>query len=477
MRIIVGLVLVLGFNAASAQDAAALLKRAAAAIGEPKSIRYAASGTGHAYGQSYQAGKPGPKLNWGMTRSIDYETGSMSDALVLSRAENPPRGGAAVPISGEARQMQMTSGAHAWNQVAALSVPAPLAVEDRQHQLWITPHGVIRAAQRNNATVRWVEGKGEPLAAVSFTEPGKFSATAFINDGYLVERVESRFPNPVSGDTLTVTEYSDYRSRGGGVWFPNRIRQTLGAQPGLDLTVGEVQVNAPVAIQVPDVVRSSGVVVRSEKAAEGVWYIAGGTHHSVAIEMKDHVVVVEGPQFDGRAIPVIDETKKLIPGKPIRYVVNTHPHFDHAGGLRAFAAEGATIVTHAENAPFFQKIYGAPWKIKPDRLAKSGKKAAFKAVKGKTVLSDGARSLEIHPIEGNLHNSGFVMVWMPKERLLIEGDAFTPGAAGSPPPSTPNPVNVNLVENIERLKLDVDRILPIHGRIVPLSELRRATGR
>jgi glyoxylase-like metal-dependent hydrolase (beta-lactamase superfamily II) len=464
--------------AAAQEDAAAVLRRAAASIGEPASLRYVAAGSGYGYGQSYQAGKPGPKLNWSVTRSINYQASSMSDALVLSRAENPPRGGTATPITGELRQTQVTSGEHAWNQAGPAAIPTPLAVDDHQHQLWITPHGVIRAAQKNNAKVAFAEGRSGPVAAVSFVEPGRFSATAFINDGYLVERVESRFPHPVAGDVRVVTEYSDYRSRGVGVWFPTRIKQTIGGEPGLDLAVSEVQVNAPVAIQVPEVVRDTPVVVRSEKAAEGVWYIAGGTHHSIAIEMKDHVVVVEGPQFDGRALPVIAETRKLIPGKPIRYVVNTHPHFDHAGGLRAFVANGATIVTHAENAPFFQKLYaGAQWKLKPDAMAKTGKKASFKPVKTKTVMSDGSRTLEVHPIEGNLHNSGLIMVWMPKERLLIEGDAYTPLAAGAAAPATPNPVNVNLMDNIERLKLDVDRILPIHGRIVPLAELRRTIGR
>jgi hypothetical protein len=70
-----------------------------------------------------------------------------------------------------------------------------------------------------------------------------------------------------------------------------------------------------------------------------------------------------------------------------------------------------------------------------------------------------------------------MMVWLPKERLLIEADAYTPGAAGSAPPTPPNANNLNLVQNIERLKLDVDRILPLHGRVVPVAELHTAVGK
>src|SRR5216683_6193437 len=69
----------------------------------------------------------------------------------------------------------------------------------------------------------------------------------------------------------------------------------------------------------------------TEKVAEGVWFVAGGSHNSVAIEMKDHIVLVEAPLNDGRSGAVFEEVNKLAPGKPIRVVINTHAHFDHAG--------------------------------------------------------------------------------------------------------------------------------------------------
>ena len=122
-----------------------------------------------------------------------------------------------------------------------------------------------------------------------------------------------------------------------------------GGFPTLDLTVKEVQPNAAADIQVPDNVRSAAERVTTDKVADGVWYVAGGSHHSVAIEMKDHLILVEAPLNDGRTVPVIEAVKKLAPGKPIRYVINSHNHFDHSGGLRAAAAEGATIITQAEN--------------------------------------------------------------------------------------------------------------------------------
>src|SRR2546428_5153106 len=192
---------------------------------------------------------------------------------------------------------------------------------------------------KNKATLK-KGGKG--LTAVSFTEPGRFAATVFVDKNNLVERVESRIPDPVLGETTAVTRYSDYRDYG-GVKFPSRIRQSLGGFPVLDLAVKEVQPNAPADIQLPDAVRNAAERVTTEKVAEGVWHVAGGSHNSVAIEMKDHLVLVEAPLNDARSGAVFDEVKKLAPGKSIRFVINTHGHFDHAGCLRTAAAERVTI--------------------------------------------------------------------------------------------------------------------------------------
>ncbi len=462
---------VLAQDSAFAQDAAAVLKRASDAMGATnlKSIRYTAEGTGYTFGQAFKPGMPWPKINvHSQTRTINYDTASMRDEIVLSRGE--PRGGGGYPHVAQQRTDQYVSGAFAWNQLATAPLPGPRFVADRVHQLWITPHGVVKAALKNNATAQ----PGKP-AAVSFAEPGRFSATVFFNADGLVERVESRAPDAVLGETAFVTTYADYRDFA-GVKFPTRIQQTQGGSPVLDVTVKEVQPNAPADIQLPDLVREASERVTTEKVADGVWFVAGASHNSVAIEMKDHIVMVEAPLFDGRTVPVIEQIKQLAPGKPIRYVVNSHSHFDHSGGLRAAVAEGAAIVTHAANKAYFESAFATPNKINPDRLAKSGKKAEVVGVTDKLVMNDGTRVLEIHHIRDSVHSDTFLMVYLPKEKLLIEADAFTPSPPNTPPPAQPNPNHVNLIENLERLKLSVDRILPLHGRVVPLAELYTAAG-
>ncbi|MEP6789961.1 MAG: MBL fold metallo-hydrolase, partial [Ramlibacter sp.] len=313
-------------------------------------------------------------------------------------------------------------------------------------------------------------------SVITFSEPGRFNATVWLSADGLVERVDSVQPNPVLGDVQAVTLYSDYRDFG-GVKFPTRIRQNMGGFPVLDMEVKEVTANRPSGIEVPALVVSAAERVAVEKVADGVWFLGGGSHNSVLVEMKDHLILIESPLYDGRALPVMAQARKLAPGKELRYMINSHHHFDHAGGVRAAVAEGATIVTSERARPWFERVLANPNSISPDALAKSGRKAVVTGVNGQRSFSDGMRTVEVFMIEDSVHSQGFMMVWLPRERLLVEADAFTPGAPGAPPPQVANANNVNLAQNIERMKLNVERILPLHGRVVSMGELNAAIGR
>jgi glyoxylase-like metal-dependent hydrolase (beta-lactamase superfamily II) len=465
---------------AHAQDAAGVLRKASVAMGADNlnTLRYAASGTGASFGQAFKPDTAWPKLNVAnFVRQIDYQAPAIMEDVMRSRGEK--QGGGAAPIGGEARAVTVAHGRFAWNVAGPLAIPRQEGLDSRLHDLWTTPHGAIKAASRGGAKLDFVKRNGREVAAVSFGEKGVYSATAFLDDGFLVERVESRYTDNVMGDIAVVTTYSNYRIFG-PIVFPTRIRQTMAGSPTLDLNVSDVQPNAKVDISVPEVVaKASGEErVVSEKAAEGVWFIAGGSHNSAAIEMKDHVILVESPLGDGRAMAVINEVRKLVPNKPLRYVISSHHHFDHAGGLRAAVAEGMTVVAQAQSKGWYEKTLSAPARINPDRLAKSGKKARFMPVNEKLVLDDGSRKVEIHRLVPSDHTDTFLMVYLPKEKLLIQADAFTPGPPNAAPPAAPNNYNqLTLVENIERLKLQVDRHLPLHGRMVPNVELYRAAGK
>ena len=446
----------------------AALQDAANALGAGSLTSLEVAGTGVMFdtGQSAVPGQRGPQFTLkSYVRSINFETASSQLDFERTRAE-ARGGGAPAP-----RQIQVVSGDLSWNVVGDTVVPAPVALADRQFQLWSTPQGIIKAAMKYNATV---DGR-----TISFAVPNRFTVKATLNDAKLIEKVEGMVANPVVGDLPVEIRYADYKDFG-GVKFPMKITASAAGVPALELMVTDVRPNARVDIQVPDAIRQATnpyAKVTSQKVTDGVWYLTGGTHHSVAIEMKDHVIVVEAPLNDDRAMGVITTVRELVPSKPIRYVIASHHHFDHSGGLRAFSSVGVTVVAHESDRAFLTQALSAPATLNPDLLAKSGRKAQVEGVKDRRVMSDGTRTVEIHHIAGSPHEDGMLMVYLPKEKLLIQADTFTPLPPNAPVPATPNPNSVNLAENIARLKLDVDQHLPLHGRIVPMAELNRAIGR
>src|SRR5205823_12140150 len=142
------------------------------------------------------------------------------------------------------------------------------------------------------------------------------------------------------------------------------------------------------------------------EVAKGVYQVKGSTHHSLAVEMKDHIVVVEAPLFEERSLAVMKALEAKIPGKPIKYLVMTHFHIDHSGGIRAYAAKGATILAQEDNVPFVKSVLSRPKTIHPDSLAKLGNITPnIEGTKGVKSLTDGERTIELREIP-NPHSSG-----------------------------------------------------------------------
>jgi glyoxylase-like metal-dependent hydrolase (beta-lactamase superfamily II) len=428
--------------------------------GNLKSIEYTGSGFAYVLGQAPNPSSPWPKFNAkSYTRTIDYEAPGLRQVLVRTQWENPPHGGGNQPIMGELSQTVVATGNSPW---AA------------QAEIWITPYGFLRGAAANNATLASQTVDGKQYSVLSYMAQNKYKVNGYVNSENLIDKVETWIDNPVLGDTAVEVTYSEYKDFG-GVKFPTKIMQTQGGYPTLDVTITDVKPNAPAKIDAP---APAAVAVQSTKAADGVYYITGGTHHSVAVEFNDHIAVIEGPQSEERSVAVIAEVKKLFPSKPIRYLINTHHHFDHSGGIRPFVAEGAIIVTHEINKPYYEKTFAAARTLMPDKMSSSGKAAMFETMTDKKVMTDGTRTMELHLIKDNGHNDGIIMAYLPKERILVEADVFTPPAQPTTPrPNPPSPFATNLADNLDRLKLNYQTILPIHGRMSTRAEFMKWIGR
>lgn len=479
---VVGLTLALSGFSLTAY--AASLQEAVEALGASttQSIEYSGTGQWFQFGQA-----PAPNLPWPpfdvsrYVANVDYTKASARVQIVRKQVVEAGRNR---PAPTEQRADQYINGNVAWNLAPPANSPPgtapvatlqPAAVEERSAEIWLSPQGFLKAALANQATTKRSKGGAE----VSFSPDGKHRYVGTLNAKNQLEKVRTWIDNPVLGDTLFEARYSGYKDFG-GVQFPTHIVRTQGGHPVLDIQVAEVKVNAETPLSVPAEIANASapaITVTANKLAEGVYYLTGGTHHSVAIEQGDHIVLVEAPLNEARSQAVIAKVKETIPGKPIKYLVNTHAHFDHSGGLRTYVAEGTTIVTHRGNEAYYKKVWSAPHTLNPDSLAQAGKPARIDTFTGKKVLADAKHPVEIYPIAGSSHNDAFALIYLPNEKILIEGDAYTPVAANAPIPTPPNPYSVNLYDNIRKLKLDVDQIAALHGpRVVKLADLRAAIG-
>jgi glyoxylase-like metal-dependent hydrolase (beta-lactamase superfamily II) len=434
-----------------------------------ESIQYSGTGSVFSIGQAATPGGPWPAFRIvRYNAAINYAGPVMREEIVRTEFDGLPRGGGAGPFiaaTGQGGIRPIPFGPQTQIQTRDSRTDAGLL------QIWMTPHGFLKAAAMHDATVR-----GGNARTVSFSILGKYTVTGRIDEQHLVERVETRMDNALLGDMLVEALYSGYKDFG-GIRFPTRIVQRQGGHPTLDLTVTDVQPNGAAALQAPDVPRTppAPIKVEPKRIAEGVWDMDGAALHSIVIEFTDHVVVVEGPLNDEYAGAVVAETKRLFPDKPIRYLVNTHHHSDHAGGVRAFAAEGVPILTHEINKPFYERIFREPHRLNPDRLARSDRTPVVQGIGDKRVLTDGSRTLELYHVRGNRHVDGLLMAYLPKEKLLIQADAFAPRPGAKPLPA-PSPFTINLLENVRRLKLDVAELVHIHGGRDPFSALVAAAG-
>jgi len=485
---------------AVAQDAKTILQAADKAIGasQVNSIQFTGKGRFAYLGQNFT-----PNDDWNRVdlqsyvQTIDYPSKSLREDQVRVQGNNPRiGGGAGFPIVGEQRANTLVSGNYAWTLNAQGQAQAQNdQAETRQLFIAVSPHGFIKAALADpnvSESEREFVGTGRTLHVIGFTTMGKYRATGEFNDQNMLERVVTWIPSPMMGDLEVEIRYSDWRDVGNGIKAPYHIHMHQGDHPLvrgmnlMDVQASDVKVNIQNAsLTVPDNVRTAGmpkVNIVTTKLADGQWLIGGGSHNSIAVEFKDFAAIIEAPLDDARTNAVIAETKRLIPGKQIKYVVNTHHHWDHAGGLRAAYAEGATIVTNEMNRNFYNRVILVPQSrsLSPDRLsmfpfATTGPgPGKLETYKDTYTISDGTQTITSYHVQGFNHAADMAIVYLPTSKILINADM------GPPPAGTPaadvNANSIALYNNIKRLKLDVVQHVPIHGNPSSQADFERTVG-
>ena len=362
---------------AAAQSVQSVLQSVATAMGMENlsSIQYSGTGWQGRVGQNVSPDRDWPRVDLtSYTMTIDFETMSSKEEYVRAQ--------------GGTRQVtNLVSGDYAWTLDAqGQPVPQPAAAELRRLEILLTPWGFIKGAMAPGANPTMVTRNeyGGRSTVISFVAFGKYRINGTINPEGLLERVQTWVPNPVVGDMYYENVYTNYREVG-GVQIPRfhqhqdyddgaHVPNVSGGDHAFGLeTVSDLQTNVAATLTVPNDVMSARIQpvrVESQRLGDGVWLIGGGSHHSVAVEFGDHVAVIEAPLNEERSLVVIGEVNRLMPSKPIRFIVTTHHHWDHLGGLRAYVHEGATVITHEGNKPYYQEVLRAGiWTLEPDRFS------------------------------------------------------------------------------------------------------------
>jgi glyoxylase-like metal-dependent hydrolase (beta-lactamase superfamily II) len=292
----------------------------------------------------------------------------------------------------------------------------------------------------------------------------------------LPTRVVSMADNLNLGDVAIETAFSDYQDVN-GLKLPTRLTTTTDRVMTVDIHATKQTIDGPTSdLAAPQAAAAAAAVsgnpaanVTVQEVAKGIWWLAGQSHHSVVVEFGDHLTLIESPQNDTRALAVIAKARELRPNKPLTTVIVTHHHFDHSGGVRAAVSEGLGVIAQKGSTGFFQNAMTRPHTIVPDALSKSPKPLKIESVDEDMELKDATQTLELYHIAGSPHADTLLMAYFPRERILVEADVFTPGAAVAP-------YAANLMENITKRKLKVDKIVPIHGTIAPFADLQKVLG-
>jgi glyoxylase-like metal-dependent hydrolase (beta-lactamase superfamily II) len=466
----VGLAVLCG--SALAQDAKTVIADAQKALGDVKSITYSGSAKDVAF---QQCGASGANMTCQGThdpmRPIDNYVRVIDLTAPASRhtgvTHNIGPGGSTTVTAGVFFQ-QVTA------QQADVSQPWAGSLE-----FYLTPWGFLKGAAENSATLSHHKVDGKNYAVLSWSPSVKapsgksYVVNGYVDDKQMVDRVETWLGENIMGDMHIIATYSGWKDLGGAM-APSKIVQTRGGWPFFEVDVTSAKANPPDVATLAPAPSGRGpgaggpppqapLVVTSEKLGDGLYRLTTGpgSYDSVIVEFKDYIMMLEAGQSEARALAYVAETKKLIPNKPIRYVMNTHPHSDHTGGLPVLVAEGAVIITQKNNEVFLDKALNTPRTLMTDTLAKNPKKAKFETVAEKKVYSDGTRTVEMYHIYPAPHSNGLIIAYIPKEKVLFQGDfSVNPG----------EPANDHvkaLVPVLERLNLDFDRYINVHASAAP----------
>jgi glyoxylase-like metal-dependent hydrolase (beta-lactamase superfamily II) len=347
----------------------------------------------------------------------------------------------------------------------------PAAFRSRLRAL---PQMVVANALERASRLRYLgtaqfDKRGHQVISFS-NEDGLEMALYFDDKTGLLSKFETLGTDPFTGDTVTETIFTGYRNEGARPVPTGRVIK-VGGDATEEIRYTKVSFDAELA---DDKFKPSAEFKQNAQAAaaaaaspvtrvsDTVYTVNARGYNVLFADLTDYILVVESPGGDAASRFAIDQIKKTIPGKPIRYIVPTHHHDDHAGGLRTYIAEGATVVAIPGEKGFFEQVAKSVFTIDPDALSMNPKPIRIETVEGgRRVFTDGKTTVEIIDIGPNPHTEAMHIAYLPNEKIIFQGDMMNAQANGDYPLA--NDAAVYFYGWLERSKLPVERIIGVHG--------------
>jgi glyoxylase-like metal-dependent hydrolase (beta-lactamase superfamily II) len=336
---------------------------------------------------------------------------------------------------------------------------------NRDFNLMFFPQMLVLTALENAHTLRSLGeirlSSGAIVEAITMTAWNQGWTIYFDKETKLARGFANVFRDALTGDAAVEHEYVDYKVLNGVLLPGKRISRVAG-----EVTRELNYVSADPKYTMPDsLVRVPGGFTPDptgpnepvRQLASGVWLV----NNVLAVALSDHVVVIDAP---GNAANTIQRIGTLAPGKPIRFVVPTHHHDDHSGGLKDYAAHGAAIVTTAANRDYMIRMATSRGTIGADPPPLS-RPPVVEIMTDRRVFSDGTRTVEVHNVKGNPHSDDMLVAWIPSEGILYQGDLIEGYANGGIMPGTNNETTAHFGEWLERKGWRVRSFVGTHGSL------------
>jgi pimeloyl-ACP methyl ester carboxylesterase/glyoxylase-like metal-dependent hydrolase (beta-lactamase superfamily II) len=317
---------------------------------------------------------------------------------------------------------------------------------------------------------------GHAQSVLSYTSAG-FGKTKLYFDAntYLLIKVEFQPSNaPFRPDFIPHMVFSEYREKSGRK-FPSKIvstRQLYGLEVVTDvLEIQDIEFNRP--LSVADYAPTKDAVpwqtppkLTVKKVAENVYFVedAAPDYNCMFFVADDFIVVVEAPISDAVSEAVIKAIHETVPDKRIRYLVPTHFHYDHSGGVARYLQEDLTVLTTVDNKSFFERI-GKTGVGSGDAQAKKAKIETFDK---ETEFKNGSQIFKLYAVT-NPHVDELVIAYCPNYQVLYVADPFTNDWGRL---RRASPEEREMMKTLEALQLKPKIILSGHGPITSFDRVR-----